>query len=76
MLQLLRCEWWHVVIMLLSCGEGVWSLGLEPRSERYDSREWVCRASKWGISCFVLPHLRQCTALFAVAEGWLLIDIG
>ena len=22
------------------------------------------------------PHLRQCNALFAVAEGWLLLDIG
>ena len=23
-----------------------------------------------------LPHLRQCIALFAVAEGWLLLDVG
>ena len=22
------------------------------------------------------PHLRQCIALFAVAEGWVLLDIG
>ena len=22
------------------------------------------------------PHLSQCIALFAVAEGWLLLDIG
>ena len=22
------------------------------------------------------PHLRQCIALFAVSEGWLLLDIG
>ena len=28
------------------------------------------------VCLYHVPHLRQCIALFAVTEGWLLLDIG
>ena len=34
----------------------------------------ILGCSRWF--CIPHPHLRQCIALFAVAEGWLLLDIG
>ena len=34
---------------------------------------YIIRCSRWFCSPL---YLRQCIALFAVAEGWLLLDIG
>ena len=67
------------VVKRLTCGAR--RPGFEPRSRKLEFRDWIYHASKsryyWKIvKATDNPILRLDIAYFAVAEGWLLLDIG